>query len=79
MKNITERLKGDLRDYRPIPFWSWNDDLQPEELVRQIGVMRDKGIGGFFMHARGGLKTNISAKDGSSASRLALTKAKKST
>ena len=42
MKNITERLKGDLRDYRPIPFWSWNDDLQPEELVRQIGVMRDK-------------------------------------
>lgn len=57
MKNITERLKGDLRDYRPIPFWSWNDDLQPEELVRQIGVMRDKGIGGFFMHARGGLKT----------------------
>ena len=51
MKNITERLKGDLRDYRPIPFWSWNDDLQPEELVRQIGVMRDKGIGGFFMHA----------------------------
>ncbi len=57
MKNITERLKGDLRDYRPVPFWSWNDDLQPEELIRQINYMHDKGIGGFFMHARGGLKT----------------------
>ena len=57
MKNLTERLKGNLRDYRPVPFWSWNDDLQPDELVRQIRDMKDKGIGGFFMHARGGLKT----------------------
>lgn len=43
--------------YRPIPFWSWNDDLEPEELIRQIHWMHDMGIGGFFMHARGGLKT----------------------
>ena len=57
MKNLTELLNGNLRDYRPVPFWSWNDDLQPEELVRQIHDMKDKGIGGFFMHARGGLKT----------------------
>ncbi len=57
MKKLTERLQGNLKDYRPIPFWSWNDDLQPEELVRQIRDMKDKGIGGFFMHARGGLKT----------------------
>ena len=57
MADITKKLLGDLRDYRPVPFWSWNDDLQPEELVRQIDVMHEKGIGGFFMHARGGLKT----------------------
>ncbi|MBR2336425.1 MAG: hypothetical protein IKA61_00565 [Clostridia bacterium] len=57
MKKLTETLKGNLRDYRPVPFWSWNDDLEPEELVRQIRDMKDKGIGGFFMHARGGLKT----------------------
>lgn len=57
MKKLIQTLKGNLRDYRPIPFWSWNDNLEPDELVRQIRDMKDKGIGGFFMHARGGLET----------------------
>lgn len=43
--------------YKPIPFWSWNDRLDLEELRRQVQWMHDQGIGGFFMHARGGLKT----------------------
>lgn len=43
--------------YRPIPFWSWNDQLEWGELRRQIHEMHDKGMGGFFMHARSGLKT----------------------
>ena len=38
---------------RPVPFWSWNDKLEPDELRRQIGAMQDAGMGGFFMHARG--------------------------
>lgn len=43
--------------YRPIPFWSWNDKLEVNETKKQIYEMNDVGIGGFFMHARGGLKT----------------------
>ena len=43
--------------YRPVPFWSWNDKLDTEETVRQINLMEEAGIGGFFMHARGGLQT----------------------
>jgi hypothetical protein len=43
--------------YREAPFWSWNDDLDPEELVRQIGLMDEAGWGGFFMHSRVGLVT----------------------
>ena len=43
--------------YRGVPFWSWNDTLDKDELVRQVEWMNDHGIGGFFMHARGGLKT----------------------
>ena len=43
--------------YRPLPFWSWNDKLDPDELRRQIRAMHDAGLGGFFMHARGGLQT----------------------
>lgn len=44
-------------DCRPCPFWSWNDELDPEELRRQVRAMHDAGLGGFFMHARSGLKT----------------------
>ena len=57
MDKLTKLLNGNLRDYRPVPFWSWNDDLDPEELRRQIRQMKKNGMGGFFMHARGGLKT----------------------
>ncbi len=45
------------KQYRPVPFWSWNDELDPAELRHQIREMDKAGLGGFFMHARGGLKT----------------------
>ena len=43
--------------YRPIPFWSWNEKLEVEETKLQIREMESAGMGGFFMHARGGLQT----------------------
>lgn len=49
--------------YRPIPFWSWNSSLTCEETKRQINKMSDVGIGGFFMHARGGLETEYMGKE----------------
>ena len=45
------------------PFWSWNDRLEKKELVRQIELMKESGIEGFFMHARGGLKTEYMGED----------------
>ena len=45
------------KEYRPIPFWSWNEKLETEETREQIRQMDEAGIGGFFMHARGGLQT----------------------
>ena len=45
------------KTFRAAPFWSWNDDLDPEELVRQVGLMDEAGWGGFFMHSRVGLVT----------------------
>lgn len=44
-------------EYRPLPFWIWNEAQEPRELVRQIREMQAHGCGGFFMHARVGLKT----------------------
>ena len=57
LKDIKARFEQNLVKYKPIPFWSWNDKLEIEELRRQIDWMYENEIGGFFMHARGGLKT----------------------
>ena len=60
-QTAADRLAGELQHpqqkHRPIPFWSWNDRLDPEELRRQIRAMAHSGVGGYFMHARSGLKT----------------------
>jgi len=45
--------------YRPIPFWSWNEKLEASETADQVKTMNSVGIGGFFMHARGGLQTEF--------------------
>ncbi|MCK9221052.1 MAG: hypothetical protein M0Q40_00240 [Limnochordia bacterium] len=45
------------KDFRPVPFWSWNDELTEEELIRQIALMDEQGWGGFFMHSRIGIRT----------------------
>lgn len=45
------------KDYRPLPFWSWNEKLNTEETREQVKMMAKAGMGGFFMHARGGLQT----------------------
>ena len=44
-------------EWRGKPFWSWNGKLEKTELVRQIDVMKEMGLGGFFMHSRTGLET----------------------
>ncbi len=52
-----------IKEYRPIPFWSWNDRLMPEELKRQILWMAQEGFGGYFMHARAGLETEYLSQE----------------
>ena len=49
--------------YRPIPFWSWNEKLDTEETSEQVRMMHEVGIGGFFMHARGGLQTEYMGEE----------------
>ena len=53
----------DEASYRSLPFWSWNDKLEKEELRKQIAWMDRNGIGGFFMHARSGLQTDYMSEE----------------
>ena len=60
---LLELAKNPPARNRPVPFWSWNDKLEADECVRQIELMHEQGIGGFFMHARGGLLTEYLSKE----------------
>ncbi len=55
--NIHNAIETATDHHRTIPFWSWNGELEPEELKTQIRQMKEAGIGGYFMHARAGLTT----------------------
>ena len=60
--SIESEFKSPGNTYRGIPFWSWNDDLDPQELRRQVREMLQAGLGGGFMHARIGLITPYMGK-----------------
>ena len=65
IENIVAKLwdENSVKEYRPIPFWSWNDRLCPEELKNQVRWMAQEGFGGYFMHARGGLQTEYLSEE----------------
>ena len=54
---VPEGFRNPGCEFRGAPFWAWNGKLEPEELRRQIRLMKDMGLGGFFMHSRVGLDT----------------------
>lgn len=56
-EELLKQLQNPANMYRGRPFWSWNGELDIDELKRQIDVMKGMGFGGFFMHSRTGLST----------------------
>ncbi len=61
------RLAGQFANpgpaFRGKPFWSWNGELRQDELIRQIHVLKEMGMGGYFMHSRTGLATEYLGKE----------------
>ncbi len=57
-KVLDEALfKNPTAEYRGAPFWAWNCDLEEKELLRQIDIFKEMGLGGFHMHCRDGMST----------------------
>ena len=56
-----QRLLEDFADprptYRPVPFWSWNERMEADEVRRQLRLIAEAGWGGAFIHSRVGLVT----------------------
>lgn len=77
MNKLTKEVKDNSLSYGSIPFWSWNDKLEENELRRQIRNMHDLGINGFFMHARGGLETEYLSEEWYKCTEVCIDEAKK--
>lgn len=79
--NKIEELKKDIDKnsitHGSLPFWSWNDRLDEDELRRQIRIMKKLGMNGFFMHARCGLETEYLSDEWHSCVKACIDEAKK--
>ena len=54
---ILEAFADPPVEYRSTPFWVWNDLMTRDEIVRQLNDLKERGIGGVFIHPRPGLIT----------------------
>ncbi len=54
---MLESFRNPPSEYRVAPFWFWNFAIDEAEVERQIRQMHAKGVGGFFIHGRFGLRT----------------------
>ena len=50
-----ERFREPPSDCRGAPFWSWNGMLDRDRLLRQLGWLKEMGMGGAHIHPRTGL------------------------
>lgn len=80
-KNSSEKLdiklfENPTSEYRGMPFWAWNSKLEKDEMERQIDVMKEMGLGGFYMHVRQGLELPYMGKEFMDAVRTCTEKAK---
>lgn len=55
MHDVCKALEKPEMAYRPRNYWGWLENITPEETRRQIDCMAKAGLGGYVMHARGGL------------------------
>ena len=63
-------------DFRPLSFWSFNGEMEDEEIRSQIRQFARQGFGGFFMHARAGLTLEYMGKKWFRVCRTAVEEAK---
>ena len=72
-----ERVSKAGAEYRGAPFWAWNGKLETDELRKQVNELHSMGVGGFFMHARVGLKTPYLGREWFNCVKTAVDEAKK--
>ncbi len=74
--NLEHSFKNPQNEYRGVPFWSWNDKLEQNELIRQIDEMVQAGMGGFIIHSRTGLLTEYMSDEWMDLTKACVARAK---
>ena len=77
MKKLDFKKLGSDPVYRSAPFWAWNSAIDPTEVRRQIRIMHDMHMGGFFIHSRAGLATEYLGKEWFKCVKAAVDEAEK--
>ncbi|MBI1388689.1 MAG: hypothetical protein GC154_09605 [bacterium] len=57
LDEVKSRFADPPAAFRPAPLWVWNDDMQEDEISRQLDELKAGGFGGVFVHPRPGLIT----------------------
>jgi len=63
MPDLRKQFAQPANNFRMMPFWFLNHELEEDELRRQIREMSDKGLGGAVLHARHGLLTEYMSEE----------------
>ena len=63
-------------EYRPVVFWSWNEVMMPDEVRRQLRLMKEAGLGGGFIHSRVGLLTDYLGNEWFEAVKITIEESK---
>ena len=77
MSKLIKDISEHSYEHGSIPFWSWNDKLDPERLRKQIRDMKRLNMKGFFMHARSGLETEYMSDEWFECIEASIDEAKK--
>ncbi|HSV27664.1 MAG TPA: glycosyl hydrolase [Sedimentisphaerales bacterium] len=72
-------MKSTMKPMEPglYPFWFWNGRLDENEIIWQIDQMAEKGVRGFFIHSRQGLKQPYLSESFFQMVKVALKQARK--
>ena len=62
MRDIEKIMAQPEMEYRPRTYWGWLENITPEETRWQVDRMAEAGLGGYVMHARGGLTMPYAGK-----------------
>ncbi|MDW8356052.1 MAG: hypothetical protein RMK57_16135 [Bryobacterales bacterium] len=70
-------FKNPPAEYRSMPLWVWNDELDWNRLREQLASFREQGMGGVFVHPRPGLMTEYLGQEWFRLWRLSLEEGKR--